>query len=130
MLLITTPPAPPVTAYTRYLAEGATSAFFDTQIALLNPGTDTASVPRTLGPIPASAQVGVIAGNRSLNPLFSAGLTGPDDGKVTVASTHLAGETDHVTLPQSHTWLMWRRPVLDQVKNFLKTGRFLPAATA
>ena len=42
-VLIPTPPAPPVPAYTRYLAEGATSAFFDTQIALLNPGTAVAS---------------------------------------------------------------------------------------
>ena len=37
------PLAPPVPAYTRYLAEGATSDFFDTQIALLNPGTTVAS---------------------------------------------------------------------------------------
>lgn len=93
-------------------------------------GTDAASTPCTLGPSPPSVEIGVIAGNRSLNPLFSACLTGPDDGKVTVASTHLAGETDHVTVPHSHTWLMWRRPVLDQVKVFLHTGRFVPAATS
>lgn len=91
-------------------------------------GTDDASVPRTLGPLPASVEVGVIAGDRSLNPLFSAWLPGPDDGKVTVASTHLAGETDHITVSHSHTWLMWRRPVLDQVKAFLRTGRFLSAS--
>lgn len=91
-------------------------------------GTDDASVPRTLGPLPTVVEVGVIAGDRSLNPLFSAWLTGPDDGKVTVASTHLAGETDHITMPHSHTWLMWRRPVLDQVKAFLRTGRFLSAS--
>ena len=91
-------------------------------------GTDDASVPRTLGPLPAAVKVGVIAGNRSLNPLFSAWLTGPDDGKVTVASTHLAGETDHITVPHSHTWLMWRHPVLDHVKAFLHTGRFLSAS--
>lgn len=92
--------------------------------------TDDASTPRTLGSLPASVDVGIIAGDRSLNPLFSSCLTGPDDGKVTVASTHLTGETDHVTVPHSHTWLMWRRPVLDQVKAFLHTGRFLPEATS
>ena len=93
-------------------------------------GTEDTSTPRTLGPLPAAIEVGVIAGNRSLNPLFSAWLTGADDGKVTVASTHLAGETDHITVPHSHTWMMWRRPVLDQVKAFLNMGRFLPAATS
>lgn len=36
MLVPTTAP-PPVPEYTRYLAEGATGALFDTRIALLNP---------------------------------------------------------------------------------------------
>lgn len=89
------------------------------------------SAPNTLGPAPAGAEVGVIAGDRSLNPLFSAWLAGPDDGKVSVASTHLAGETAHVTVPHSHTWLMWRRPVLDEVRAFLRDGRFsTPAASS
>ena len=87
-------------------------------------GTSPDSVPNSLGPLPANVELGVIAGNRSLNPLFSAWLDGPDDGKVTVASTHLAGETAHLTVPHSHTWLMWRSPVLTQVKSFLRTGRF------
>jgi uncharacterized membrane protein len=52
VLLVPTPPAPPVPAYTRYLAEGATSGFFDTQIALLNPGATVASV--TLQYLPSS----------------------------------------------------------------------------
>jgi pimeloyl-ACP methyl ester carboxylesterase len=87
-------------------------------------GTSPDSVPNTLGPLPAATEVGVIAGNRSLNPLFSAWLTGPDDGKVTVASTHVANETDHLTVPHSHTWLMWRTHVISQVKTFLHTGGF------
>lgn len=91
-------------------------------------GTTTDSVPNSLGAIPAGVDVGVIAGDRSLNPLFSAWLDGPDDGKVSVTSTHLAGETAHVTVPYSHTWLMWRRPVLDNIRFFLRDGRFLPSA--
>jgi triacylglycerol lipase len=87
-------------------------------------GTYPDSVPNTLGPLPPGIEVGVIAGNRSLNPFFSAWLAGPDDGKVTVASTHLAGETAHLTLPHSHTWLMWRRPVLDEIRAFLLSGTF------
>lgn len=87
-------------------------------------GTDANSVPRALGALPASAEVGVIAGNRTLNPFFSAWLPGVDDGKVTVASSHVAGETDHRTMPYSHTWLMWRSPVLSEVRAFLRDGHF------
>lgn len=92
-------------------------------------GTDPDSVPNTLGPLPTGIELGVIAGDRSLNPLFSAWLDGPDDGKVTVSSTHLANESAHLTVPHSHTWLMWRTPVLIQVKTFLRTGRFSATPT-
>jgi triacylglycerol lipase len=92
-------------------------------------GTDAASVPRTLGTPPPGVEIGIIAGNVSLNPFFSALITGADDGKVSVDRTHLAGESAHVTLPFSHTWLMWRRPVLAEVRAFLRTGRFTPSAT-
>ena len=92
-------------------------------------GTDAASTPNTLGPLPTQVQFGVIAGDRSLNPLFSLCLPGPNDGKVTVTATHLAGETAHLTLPYSHTWLMWRAPVIAQVKSFLRDGRFTSANT-
>jgi pimeloyl-ACP methyl ester carboxylesterase len=90
-------------------------------------GTALDSAPNTLGPFPTDVELGVIAGDRSLNPLFSSWLAGPDDGKVTVASTHLANESAHLTVPHSHTWLMWRTPVLTQVKTFLRTGRFSSA---
>lgn len=87
-------------------------------------GATAGSVPNTLGPIPAGVELGVIAGDRSLNPLFSAWLDGPDDGKVSVASTHLEGESGHLTVPCSHTWIMWRKPVMTAVRAFLRDGRF------
>lgn len=90
-------------------------------------GTAPDSVPNMLGPLPPGVELGVIAGDRSLNPLFSSWLAGPDDGKVTVASTHLSNESAHLTVPHSHTWLMWRSPVLAQVKAFLRSGRFSSA---
>lgn len=92
-------------------------------------GTD--GLPRALGPWPAGAgELGIIAGDVSLNPLFSASLPGPNDGKVTVASARLVGLKDFLAVPFSHTWLAWRAPVLDQVRTFLRTGRFAPPVPA
>ena len=87
-------------------------------------GTGAAHAPARLGPIPPSVDVGVIAGDFSWNPLFSSLIPGPDDGKVAVARTHVAGERDHLTLPYSHTWLMNRAKTRRQVLTFLREGRF------
>lgn len=85
-------------------------------------GTDPASVPRNLGPV--TLDLGVIAGNRSLNPAYSTILPGPDDGKVTVASTRVAGLRAHLVLPLTHTFLMNNPSVLAQSLHFFETGRF------
>lgn len=87
-------------------------------------GTSAAHAPAALGPLPAGTEVGVIAGSFSWNPLFSSWIEGPDDGKVSVARTHVAGEADHLVLPYSHTWLMNRRETRRQVAAFLRHGRF------
>jgi pimeloyl-ACP methyl ester carboxylesterase len=93
-------------------------------------GTDTASIPQTLGAPPSGVEIGIIAGNVSLNPFFSAFIEGLDDGKVSVARSHLEGESAHIIVPYSHTWMMWRRPVLTHIRFFLRTGRFTPSAAA
>jgi triacylglycerol lipase len=80
--------------------------------------------PAKLGPWNSPAQLGIIAGERTLNPLFSAWIPGPDDGKVPVAATRLAGMSAHCVLPYSHTWLQYRREPIDQVRAFLHTGQF------
>ncbi len=90
----------------------------------LDLGTAAAQAPRRLGALPAGVEVGVIAGSASWNPWFSAFIPGPDDGKVAVASTHVAGEADHLVLPYSHTWLMNRAETRRQILAFLRDGRF------
>ena len=93
-------------------------------------GTGADSLPCSLGPWPTGIDLGIIAGDRTLNPLFAAWLGGANDGKVSVASTCLAGMRDHLVLPHSHTWLQWRAETARAVGRFLQHGRFDPPAPA
>jgi pimeloyl-ACP methyl ester carboxylesterase len=73
---------------------------------------------------PPDYEVGIIAGNRSINPVFSRWLPDENDGAVSVDSTRLAGARDFLVMPHSHTLMLWRDAVVAQVVAFLRTGRF------
>lgn len=85
-------------------------------------GTSPDSVPNILGAV--NFDLGVIAGKVSFNPAYSALLPGDDDGKVSVDSTKVAGMTDHIVLPVSHTFMMRNARVITQALTYLKHGKF------
>ena len=85
-------------------------------------GTGPEGWPRRLPPV--TYPVGVVAGNYTLNPLFSSLIPGPDDGKVSVASTVVAGMRDHLVLPVTHTFMMNNPRVIAETMHFIEFGRF------
>ena len=85
-------------------------------------GTDEASVPLKLGA--TSLDVGVIAGNSSINWILSTFIPGQDDGKVSVSRAQLAGMRDFLVVRSSHPFIMRNAVVIEQTLWFLGHGEF------
>lgn len=87
-------------------------------------GTDEKAIVRTLGP--ADFDLGIIAGEVPINPIFGKALAGKNDGAVTVESARLEGMRDFLVVPYSHTVMLWRSEVVAQTLAYLKDGKFKP----
>jgi pimeloyl-ACP methyl ester carboxylesterase len=85
-------------------------------------GTDSAGITSRLGPVRFG--LGIVTGDRSISPLGSWLIPGPDDGKVGVDRAKLEGATDFMVVPATHTFIMNRRDVAEEVVHFLREGRF------
>ncbi len=91
-------------------------------------GKDENSVPLKLGP--ATFEVGIIAGSRSIDPVTSAILPNPDDGRVSVEDTKLEGMADFVVVDHSHAFIMRMRKSIELTLRFLEHGSFAASGDA
>ena len=69
-------------------------------------------------------ELGVLAGNRSIDPFSSWLIPGADDGKVSVHSTRVLGMRAHAVLPVTHTFFPSNAEVHRQTIHFLLQGDF------
>jgi len=74
---------------------------------------------------PGGRELGVIAGTLPVGVgWLTPGLPRPNDGTVAVAETAVPGRTDTVTLPVTHSGLLFSAAVARQIMYFLATGCF------
>jgi pimeloyl-ACP methyl ester carboxylesterase len=74
---------------------------------------------------PRGRELGVIAGTAPFGVgRLIPGLPRPNDGLVAVAETPVPGQTDFVTLPLTHSGLLFSAAAARQVAAFLAAGRF------
>jgi hypothetical protein len=85
-------------------------------------GTDSRSLPRKLGPV--NFELGIVAGDRSINWINSMMIPGPDDGKVSIESTKVEGMKEHVVVHRTHPFIMKARESIELTIRFLRSGSF------
>ena len=85
-------------------------------------GKDEKSIPLQLGP--ANFEVGIIAGDRTINLILSTSFDEPNDGKVAIEDTKLEGMRDFLVVHHSHPFIMESREVIQQTLYFLQHGSF------
>ncbi|MFL5012020.1 lipase family alpha/beta hydrolase [Rhizobium sp.] len=86
--------------------------------------TDQTAMTELFGTV--DYELGIIAGNRTIDPVSSLiiGLRVPNDGKVSVESTRLDGASAHIVIPANHTFLPVNKTMWNETLSFLQDGRF------
>lgn len=84
--------------------------------------TTTRNLRKKLGKI--NYELGIIAGNRAIDPIFWAIIPGKNDGKVSIKSTKVTGMKDHIVLATSHTFFPKNKEVHCQTEHFIKHSVF------
>ena len=85
-------------------------------------GTGRDSTPNRLGPV--TFELGVIAGDRSINWINSLMIKGSDDGKVSVERSKVQGMKDFLVVHATHPFLMKNPRVIKSAIAFLISGSF------
>ncbi len=80
------------------------------------------SLPNQLGQV--DFELGVITGEKTLNPLLSTLIEGKNDGKVSVESAKIDGMKAFVVLDASHTFIMMNIEAIQYTLSFLSHGDF------
>lgn len=73
---------------------------------------------------PVDYELGIIAGDRPVDLISSHIIGQPNDGKVAVERTKLAGMRDHLVLHTNHTTFPQQPEVWAQTAHFLRFGQF------
>ncbi len=78
-----------------------------------------------LGRTGMSMRVIAAALRRPFDPIIAPLLMpSPNDGKVSVAATRIAGMRDHIVMPVQHGFMVHDAAVIAQIKPYLATGAF------
>ncbi len=86
-------------------------------------GTDQSKFRELYGAV--DYELGIIAGNFSIDPISSFFIPGDNDGKVSVERTKLEGMKDHIVISATHTFMPDNKKVKQQVAHFIEHGMFL-----
>lgn len=84
--------------------------------------TDQTNIKDLLGEV--DYELGIIAGNRSIDPVSSLIIPQSDDGKVSIKSTKLKGMSDHIVINATHTFIARNKQAQQQIIYFLENGAF------
>lgn len=84
--------------------------------------TNRPDIETLLGQV--SYDLGIIAGNSTIDPFSSMIIPGDDDGKVSIISTKVKGMKDHIIVNASHTFFPSNKKVKEHTLNFLQYSKF------